>query len=600
MGDIVVSLHGREIGLDAQGQLVVRNGIAGLGAYVGDAKADGVSDDSTEINRAITAVAAAGGGTIRLEDGATYAITSRLDMASGVKLVGNGTVIEHTGQPFRANALTGGGFEGITFRQMGVTGQGLVQGCTRFTIDRCRFENQVSSVAITTTSNGCRVAFCEFMNGGSTALELNGTGVVNNDILFNHFEDNVGFGVWVTGGANNNLLEGNRTPDNGLELIGITYDSFSNRLVSNYAEGTGDNGISVTGQFNVLVGNVTRGNAFHGLCLYGARNVVSGHISTNNGTAGAGYAGIAFSPAFGGTGCFNSVSGGICDDTQASPTQAHCWKINAAAYTAHGSGQSVSIGAYRTAADKLYRATTAGTTGATPLTHTSGTASDGAVTWQFLDVFGNSSEEPGNNSIVGVVLGRFLTSQTLDSTAEKRLELEGRDHPGYLASRQYTLFAGATQNNTLGAIDTIYFYPFYVPKRLVFSSGAIRSATGGAGSSVKIGIWANSTVSGRPVGAPLAADNTGASTTGTGQIAIAISGTLEAGWYWIGTKTTGTSPSLVSTNGVLGWAMPQGGAVSATQISFADTYSNSMPTLAEGASFTSVTSGGAPVLSVLT
>ena len=139
MNDIVTSLHGREIGLDARGWLVVRNGIVGIGSNVPGARADGVSDDAPEINVAISAVASLSGGVIRLKEGATYRINSRLDMASGVRLEGSNTVIEHNGQPFRANALTGGGFDGITFRQVGVSGQGLIQACSRFTIDRCRF-----------------------------------------------------------------------------------------------------------------------------------------------------------------------------------------------------------------------------------------------------------------------------------------------------------------------------------------------------------------------------------------------------------------------------------------------------------------------------
>jgi hypothetical protein len=221
------------------------------------------------------------------------------------------------------------------------------------------------------------------------------------------------------------------------------------------------------------------------------------------------------------------------------------------------------------------------------------------VTWQYIDTFPNTSEEAGGNKILGVGLGCFLTAQTLDSTLERGLEWEARTHPGYLAGKQYSLWNGVVQNAVIPAIDIIYFYPVYIPLTLVFTSGAIRVATGGAGSSVKVGIWRNSTVSGRPVGAPVAADNTGASTTGTGQIAIAISGTLTPGWYWIGTKTTGTPCTPVATNGIMGFNMPNGTIVSSALLSFGDTYSNSMPTLAEGATFTALT-GGAPILALNT
>lgn len=573
-----------------------------FGIYDADAfgaAANGVANDSTAINNAITAAWLRGGGVARLTPGRTYFLSSRIDMLAGVRLVGYGATILHDGQPFRANAFTGGAIEGVTFRQVGLSGQPLVQSCVNFVIEGCKFENQRASLAITGTSSRCRVAFCEFTNGLSTAVELNGAGVTGNDVLFNQFTNNTGFGVWITGGANKNLVEGNRTTQNGIELVGITYESPQNRVIANHAEGCGDNGISISSQFNVLTGNVTNGNAFHGLALYGSRNTVAGHIAKNNGTAGGGYAGLAITGAFGGTASYNSIVGGWLDDDQATPTQAYCWKINAANYTAHGSGQSVTVGIYRTAADKLYRATTAGTTGATPLTHTSGTASDGAVTWQYIDTFPNTSEEAGGNKIVGVGLGRFLTAQTLDATLERGLELEGRTHPGFLAGKQYSLWQGAIQNAVIPAVDIIYFYPIYIPLTLVFTSGAIRVATGGAGSSVKIGIWRNSPVSGRPLGAPVAVDNTGAATTGTGQIAIAIAATLTPGWYWVGTKTTGTPCTPVATNGILGFNVPQGSTVSAGLISFGDAYANAMPTLAEGASFTMLT-GGAPVLAVNT
>jgi hypothetical protein len=130
-------------------------------------------------------------------------------------------------------------------------------------------------------------------------------------------------------------------------------------------------------------------------------------------------------------------------------------------------------------------------------------------------------------------------------------------------------------------------------------SGALRSAVGGAGSSAKVGVWANSNLSGRPVGAPLLADNTGAATTGTGQIALAMAGTLNPGTYWAGTKITGTGPQLTSANQILGYGVPNGNTLSALCISFADAYANALPTLAEGASFTMVTTP-APILQLNT
>lgn len=160
--------------------------------------------------------------------------------------------------------------------------------------------------------------------------------------------------------------------------------------------------------------------------------------------------------------------------------------------------------------------------------------------------------------------------------------------PGYVAGRNYTLGDGQVTTTAPAAIDQIYFYQFRLYQPINFVSAAVRVSAGGAGSSVKAGIWANSPQSGRPVGPPLAADNTGAATTGTGQITLAMSGFLRPGLYWAGTKYTGTLPTMFSINNGLDCA-PNGNNISATAVSFADTYSNSMPTLAEGATFVMAT-----------
>jgi hypothetical protein len=174
-------------------------------------------------------------------------------------------------------------------------------------------------------------------------------------------------------------------------------------------------------------------------------------------------------------------------------------------------------------------------------------------------------------------------------------------HPGYIAGKTYTMLdAGTVSNLAVGAIDTVYLYPFRVFAPITFTAGAIRISAGGVGSSVKSGIWAHSYVSGRPLGAPLVYDNTGAATTGTGQIAIALAGSLLPGFYWFGTKFTGTLPtaqSIVTPT----YLVPNGGAGSTVGLSASDTYSNNISALSfsEGyASFTVVPS--APVLQLAT
>jgi hypothetical protein len=135
----------------------------------------------------------------------------------------------------------------------------------------------------------------------------------------------------------------------------------------------------------------------------------------------------------------------------------------------------------------------------------------------------------------------------------------------------------------------------------------VRVITGGAGSAIKVGIWANDTSLGangnKPSGACLIADNTGVATTANNTTVIpAFGGTLMPGFYWMGIKATGTLPTVYCVNeSEFGWLMGGDGGLSAlTNIgySIADTYSNNMPTLAAGAAFTDVTTAIIPAVAL--
>lgn len=180
-------------------------------------------------------------------------------------------------------------------------------------------------------------------------------------------------------------------------------------------------------------------------------------------------------------------------------------------------------------------------------------------------------------------------------------------HPGYVASRHYATFDGtAITTVAVPAVDVIYFYPFCLMAPVTLTAGMIRVATGGTASSAKAGIWANSSVSVRPLGAPLLVDNTGATTTASNtNVTMAMTGSLKPGIYWAGTKHTGTLPQCAAVNVASTQLMMLAGVASGSTavtcaISFADAYANSMPTLAEGATFTVVGSNGVPILYMTT
>ena len=181
-------------------------------------------------------------------------------------------------------------------------------------------------------------------------------------------------------------------------------------------------------------------------------------------------------------------------------------------------------------------------------------------------------------------------------------------HPGYIASRTYATAPGVTPTGAaVPAVDVIYLYPFQVFSRITIAALRIRVTSAGTGSSAKGAIWANSTVSMRPLGAPLLSDNTGVVTTsGNADAVLAATGSLNPGIYWAGTKHTGTLPQTLSVPAnntwvgfIAGFATASGAAQNA--YSFADAYANALPTFAEGASFTSLSgASGCPLIYLVT
>lgn len=225
-----------------------------------------------------------------------------------------------------------------------------------------------------------------------------------------------------------------------------------------------------------------------------------------------------------------------------------------------------------------------------------------------------------NNTVTGVYAGVVEADANQNNNIVRNMKITGatvkydlkgagsiaveNNRPNVLkAARTYPTFRGtAIASVAIPAVDKVYFYPFVLESDIAVAQLVARVNAAGAGSSVKLGLWANSKTSSKPVGAPLAAFNTGIDTSTTGTKLADIADTaLRAGLYWIGTKATGTLPSLYS--------IPQynqqtaeliGESLITTGYSYDDAYANDMPTIAEGATFTQVSSGGIPVVSLIT
>lgn len=72
------------------------------------------------------------------------------------------------------------------------------------------------------------------------------------------------------------------------------------------------------------------------------------------------------------------------DATASAAAEVFITSAGSSCTTAFTSGEAVTTGTRRSANSKVYQATNSGTTGVTTPSHSSGTASDGAVTWQYV------------------------------------------------------------------------------------------------------------------------------------------------------------------------------------------------------------------------
>lgn len=230
-----------------------------------------------------------------------------------------------------------------------------------------------------------------------------GPGIRVSGVTYSTFRDNdvslnlVNFGFYIEQGTAYCTFDGNRALNDGtdnvsLEMLGMTFPCHDNKVINNRAEGTGDNGISITGYNNTVMGNHCRKCRHSGIFIYGRRNTVTGnHCENNNQRAlylsdgGSIFCGITVQPSWGGLGERNTVTGNVCVDTQATPTQYAGIRIGAAAYFAWTAATAIDVSSYRFFGLNIYKALHGGTTSSTGPTHTSGTAVDGTVTWTYVN-----------------------------------------------------------------------------------------------------------------------------------------------------------------------------------------------------------------------
>jgi parallel beta-helix repeat protein len=366
---------------------------------------NGVADDTA----AFLAAALSGKFVVVPRGSGSYLITTFMNFASNTQLVGVGSpTIRSTtiARSIRCNTVSNVLIEGIIFdgnkAAVSVGNLGTIQNaCDGVVIRDCTFTNPAASLALTAGSTRCEVSDCRFTDSGAGAIELSSCN--GNKILRNDIQGGVGFGVHLYGTSSYNHVHGNRTTSNGLELVGLTTDCQCNRITENHAEGTGDNGISISGRRNVVSGNICKGNAFNGISFFGDENIAFGNVCMNNGQAGGGtvYSGIRIHGGFGWRGYWNIVSDNLCGDDQAIATQKNGVRCNGSQYVIWGTGLAISpADPWRYHGLNFYKATGTGTTGATAPVHTSGIVSDGGVSWQYYGTF-DINTSPRYNKISG-------------------------------------------------------------------------------------------------------------------------------------------------------------------------------------------------------
>jgi hypothetical protein len=402
-------------------------------------------------------------------DGVVYNVSGNIIFPNGGVIRGKGKgakrpTIRANGSSQRVFTMQGGITNAvledvIIIKAVGVSTANpvLLDGVSYCRVSRVRLDNCTSALKVFNGAFRNIIEDVETISSGLHGIHLDGPTTTQNIVTRLYAENNVVWGVGLTAGTNENEISFCRTYSNGAELVGVTRDCYGNRIIGNHAEGCGDNGISVTGYGNVVQGNECRRNLHNGICIYGYRNSVTGNVCANNGTNypndSVSWAGIAIRPEFGGQAWGNVVTGNSCYDDQATPTQAYgTWIMANAAPQWVASTSWSSKTPYCWYGLNAYALVSGTATGTTPPTHTSGTVSDGGVTWQYI--FSTTSTFDAHDNVVGpnVCSGNIVADRaatTLAANAEHSASVLRHVVPGAGKAQQIFVTGNTPPNNNL-------------------------------------------------------------------------------------------------------------------------------------------------------
>ncbi len=120
--------------------------------------------------------------------------------------------------------------------------------------------------------------------------------------------------------------------------------------------------------------------------------------------------------------------------------------------------------------------------------------------------------------------------------------------PAYVAGTYPLARQHGAAVSAVSAVDLLLLRRFRVRAPVTPASFGVRTSTGGAGSSIKVGIWLDKAASRAPNGLPIMSNNAGEGTTGNNANDVAtVTGVRMSPLvdYWFGVVFTGTLPTVV-------------------------------------------------------
>lgn len=360
---------------------------------------NGTSNSAAIINTALTETAAAG-EILRIQNnGYNYALTTAISVPANAEL-------EIVGDPLFTTSLG----QCLTFAGAGakIRGRFILQAAHNGTsyhvlIPAIAERTEIDEVHISNGNSGvdiqapyCRVNVISVAEMRGTAMKFRYTTTLS-EVGEIRARNVAGFGAYWQDGASGTFVRtirkwavpslftawqlANRpeTADDqiGLEAVGITRGCDDNLVETVSAEATGDAGMSLSGDRNTVLGGKAVDCKLNGVSFIGEANVVASWLSLRCRN------GFGFTPNSGGTSKRNRLIGGRAINND----EVGIFNNDASNYREWVSGGTYVTGsAFCKYGLNIYRASTdVFAFGTIAPVHTSGTVSDGLVSWTFVN-----------------------------------------------------------------------------------------------------------------------------------------------------------------------------------------------------------------------